>query len=40
MRQVLYYSPLIPGPKKVRPTTRALSELPTEEGELPIVLAK
>ena len=40
MRQVLYYSPLIPGPKKVRPTTRALPELPTEEGELPIVLAK
>lgn len=40
MRQVLYYSPLIPDPKKVRPTTRALSELPTEEGELPIVLAK
>lgn len=40
MRQVLYYSPLIPGPKKARPSTRAWTEMPTEENDLPIVLAK
>lgn len=39
MRQVLYYSPLIPGPKKSRPTTRAWDELPAEETDLPNVLA-
>lgn len=40
MRQVLYYSPLIPGPKKQRPTTRAVSDMPSEETDLPNVLAK
>ncbi len=40
MRQVLYYSPLIPGPKKARPTTRTWAETPAEEPDLPIVLAK
>lgn len=39
MRQVLYYSPLIPGPKKKRPTTRTWSETPDEESDLPNVLA-
>ena len=27
IRQVLYYSPLIPGPKKIRPRTRAWDEI-------------
>lgn len=40
MRQVLYYSPLIPGPKKARVKTRASEETPDEEEGLPIVLAK
>lgn len=39
MRQVLYYSPLIPGPKKSRPTTRAWHEIPAVETDLPNVLA-
>lgn len=40
IRQVLYYSPLIPGPKKARTTTRAWNEMPEEEFDLPNVLAK
>ena len=39
MRQVLYYSPLIPGPKKKRITTRSWAETPDEETDLPNVLA-
>lgn len=40
MRQVLYYSPLIPGPKKARTSTRAWNEIPEEEFDLPNILAK
>lgn len=40
IRQVLYYSPLIPGPKKARTTTRAWNEMPEEEFDLPNVLVK
>ena len=40
MRQVLYYSPLIPGPKKKRPTTKAWAPATDEEPDLPIVYAK
>ena len=40
IRQVLYYSPLIPGPKKVRPRTRAWDEMPETEDDLPIRYAK
>ena len=40
MRQVLYYSPLIPGPKKARTSTRARNEIPEEEFDLPNILAK
>ncbi len=39
IRQVLYYSPLMPGPKKVRPAsaaTRTWDEMPDEEADLPI----
>ena len=40
IRQVLYYSPLIPGPKKIRPRTRAWDEMPETEDDLPIRYAK
>lgn len=40
MRQVLYYSPLIPGPKKARTRTRALQEAPDGPLDLPIVVSK
>ena len=40
IRQVLYYSPLIPGPKKIRPRTRAWDEIPETEDDLPIRYAK
>ncbi len=42
MRQVLYYSPLIPGPKKSRSTTKSGAVRKTAEGivDLPIQLAK
>lgn len=40
MRQVLYYSPLIPGPKKARTGSRAAMEAPEGPIDLPIVLAK
>ena len=41
IRQVLYYSPLMPGPKKKRPTTtKAWTRADGEEPELPIVYAK
>lgn len=40
MRQVLYYSPLITGPKKARTSTRAWNEIPEEEFDLPNILAK
>lgn len=42
MRQVLYYSPLIPGPKKSRSTTKSGAARKTVEGivDLPIQLAK
>lgn len=40
MRQVLYYSPLIPGPKKARTSTRAWNEIPEEKFDLPNVLVK
>lgn len=40
MRQVLYYSPLIPGPKKARTSTRAWNEISEEEFDLPNILAK
>ena len=40
IRQVLYYSPLIPGPKKIRPRTRAWDEIPATEDDLPIRYAK
>lgn len=40
MRQVLYYSPLIPGPKKARTSTRAWNEILEEEFDLPNILAK
>ena len=40
IRQVLYYSPLIPGPKKIRPRTRAWDEMPETEDNLPIRYAK
>ena len=40
MRQVLYYSPLIPGPKKARTSTRAWNEIPEEEFDLPNILVK
>lgn len=40
MRQVLYYSPLIPGSKKARTSTRAWNEIPEEEFDLPNILAK
>ena len=35
-----YYSPLIPGSKKVRPRTRAWDEMPETEDDLPIRYAK
>lgn len=40
MRQVLYYSPLIPGPKKKRPTTTTKAWTADEDPDLPIVYAK
>ena len=40
MRQVLYYSPLMPGPKKRRPVTRSWEAATDEEPDLPIVYAK
>lgn len=40
MRQVLYYSPLIPGPKKERTKSRAYQEAPEGPLDLPIVLSK
>ena len=40
MRQVLYYSPLIPGPKKARTGSRAAVEAPEGPIDLPIVLSK
>ena len=40
IRQVLYYSPLIPGRKKIRPRTRAWDEMPETEDDLPIRYAK
>ena len=41
MRQVLYYSPLMPGPKKKRPTTTTKAwAANSEEPDLPIVYAK
>ena len=36
MRQVLYYSPLIPGPKKNRSTSRAAKEESGDVLDLPI----
>lgn len=38
VRQVLYYSPLIPGPKKERPTSRSLSTESDEPLDLPVVI--
>ena len=40
MRQVLYYSPLMPGPKKKRPETRTWAPATDEEPDRPIVYAK
>lgn len=40
MRQVLYYSPLIPGPKYTRTASKATRDTEGESEELPIVLSE
>ena len=40
IRQVLYYSPLMPGPKKDRPTTRSVEAESDEPLDLPVIIVK
>lgn len=40
IRQVLYYSPLIPGPKKERPNTRSTETVTDEPLDLPVIIVK
>ena len=40
IRQVLYYSPLIPGPKKERPNTRSTETATDEPLDLPVIIVK
>lgn len=40
IRKVLYYSPLIPGPKKERPNTRSTETATDEPLDLPVIIVK
>lgn len=40
IRQVLYYSPLMPGPKKDRPATRSVEAGSDEPLDLPVIIVK